>query len=83
MLGELLQTLEADGMERLRWRVCREFGVLPGGRDKRLTDRELIWCGLNMILDRRNAAGRAGEIPVNPAFDPNKFERMACRDEGS
>ena len=38
--------------ERLRWRVLKQFGVLPGEkRAKRMTRRELLYCVLQQQLD--------------------------------
>ncbi len=38
--------------ERLRWRVLKEFRVLPGEeRAKRMTQREYLYCILQQWLD--------------------------------
>ena len=38
--------------ERLRWRVLKQVGVLPGEkRAKRMTRRELLYCVLQQQLD--------------------------------
>lgn len=46
------KSLKHAPAERLRWRVLKEFGVLPGeGRAKRMTDREFLYCTLQLWLD--------------------------------
>lgn len=42
--------------ERLRWRVLKQFGVLPGEkRARRMTRRELLYCVLQQQLDGEEA----------------------------
>ena len=54
MLDTVLQMLTEHPLERLKWRVCREFGVLPGAEAARqLTDYDYICCGVNLLLDKR------------------------------
>ena len=76
---ELITKLSADPVGRLRWRVCREFGVLPSSRAARaLSDRQVVFCGAQMVLDRRGRAGRAGEeCASNGSFDPARFRALA------
>ncbi len=77
MIQGVLQELAADPLGRLRWRVLREFGVLPGSRLERgLSDAACLHCGLHMVLD-------TGWTPmeVNPNFDPAVFRRR--REEAS
>ena len=46
--------LEQEDYERLKWRVLRAFGVLPGeARARRMTDREYLYCAAQMMLDER------------------------------
>lgn len=48
------QALEQEDYERLKWRVLRAFGVLPGeARARRMTDREYLYCAAQMMLDER------------------------------
>ena len=75
MLEEELRRLEAAPLERLRWRVLKHFGVLPGSRQARaLRDRECVRCGLHMVLDQR-AREHSGGGGVNPAVDMAAFAR--------
>ena len=79
MLEEELRRLEAAPLERLRWRVLKHFGVLPGSRQARaLRDRECVRCGLHMVLDQR-AREHSGGAEVNPAFDMEIFARRKER----
>jgi hypothetical protein len=77
MTEELLEALDGDARERLRWMVLREFGVLPGSREaKALTDTELLRCAGHMVLDLRRMSRRHGEGGRNPTFDTARFERL-------
>lgn len=77
-LEELLSELEARPMERLRWRVLREFGVLPGSaRARELSDLECLICGAHMVLDGRGTTGGSdGESAVNESFDRERFDGL-------
>lgn len=69
MIQRMLQELADDPLGRLRWRVLREFGVLPGSQlDQELSDADCLYCGLHMALDM-------GWTPIemNPNFDPVVF----------
>lgn len=71
MMQELLQQLEQDALARLRWRVLRQFSVLPGSaQDAALTDAMVLRCGLHMVLDK--AVGQPWE---NPQFALEEFLR--------
>lgn len=76
---EIIARLEGDYIARLRWLVLKEFGVLPGSkRAGELSDRELIRCGAQMVLDKRAAreagtACGADESGINLAFDNRRF----------
>ena len=49
-----MQALEQEDYERLKWRVLRAFGVLPGeARARRMTDREYLYCAAQMMLDEQ------------------------------
>ncbi len=51
--------LEQARYERLRWRVLRLFGALPTEeRARRMTDRDYLWCALNLALDQEEELGR-------------------------
>lgn len=77
-LEELLRELEARPIERLRWRVLREFGVLPGTVVAReLSDLECLICGAHMVLDgRRAGADSPLEAAVNESFDQERFKGL-------
>lgn len=80
---ELIEKLSCDPVARLRWRVCREFHILPFSRAaKRMTDRQVVFCGAQMVLDRRERDGaRAGEEARNGGFDKARFARLAEESE--
>lgn len=60
---------DISAMERLRWLVCREFGVLPGSAP--LSDGDYLKCGLNMLMDRQAAS------PLNNSeFDEARFSAL-------
>ena len=51
--------LREDPGERLRWRVLRQFGVLPTeGRARAMRDRDYLWCLANGLLDREEELER-------------------------
>lgn len=62
---------EISAMERLRWIVCGNFGVLPGSVS--LSGADWLRCGANMLLDRRQKASREIE---NPGFDRERFDEL-------
>lgn len=46
-------SLEGATYVRLQWRVLRAFGALPTEeRVLAMTDRDYLWCALNLALDR-------------------------------
>lgn len=46
------KSLEHAPYERLKWRVLKEFGALPAEeRARKMTDRDFLWCVLNLMLD--------------------------------
>ena len=52
-IRELRRELGEDAYQRLRWRVLRTMGALPGEqRVKDMTDGDYMYCILNMWLDR-------------------------------
>lgn len=75
---ELIEKLADDPVGRLRWRVCRAFGILPFSRAARqMTDREAVFCGAQMVLDRREGDGtRSFEGAQNSGFDKFRFEAL-------
>ena len=79
MLDTVLRMLAEHPMERLKWRVCREFGVLPGSETARqLTDYDYVCCGANLLLDKRarEQSQPAESAAVNPQFDPARFAAL-------
>lgn len=76
---ELLERLAGDPVGRLRWRVCREFRVLPCSRTaRRMSDREAVAYGAQMVLDRREKSGGAGfETARNGDFDEKRFAALS------
>ena len=48
------EALKEQEYERLKWRVLKRFGVLPGeARARRMTDREYLYCAAQMMLDEQ------------------------------
>ena len=80
MLESVLRMLAEHPMERLKWRVCREFGVLPGSElALQLTDYDYVWCGANLLLDKRlREQSQTAETveAINPQFDPARFAAL-------
>jgi len=51
--------LEHAPYERLKWRVLREFRALPTeARVQGMTDRDYLWCLLQMTLDEEEKLER-------------------------
>ena len=49
-----MQALSQEDYERLKWRVLKQFGVLPGeARARRMTDRDYLYCAAQLMLDER------------------------------
>lgn len=69
---ELMSTLSADPMERLRWRVLREFNVLPSSEEARkMSDDDCIRFAAHMLIDKN------GIDSPNPNFSMEKYlEKM-------
>ena len=75
-LDALLGRLRDDHRLRLRWRVTRLFGVLPGSREeKRLSDLDCLLCGLHLLLDLGETA-RDADGEQNAGFDLRTFETL-------
>jgi hypothetical protein len=75
---ELIEKLADDPLARLRWRVCREFEILPCSREaKRMSDRDVVLCGAQLVLDRRELRGRAVEGEQNSSFDEERFAALS------
>ena len=70
-----LRELRLDHLARLRWRVLREFGVLPGSEPAiALEDSDYVLCALNLLLDAD--LPEPYEPGSNPAFDLSRFEDL-------
>ncbi|MEG0035744.1 MAG: hypothetical protein RR743_03700 [Oscillospiraceae bacterium] len=82
--AELIERLENDPLERLKWLVLREFGVLPGSESAReLSDEDFVFCGAHLVLDARRAAavrplegGTFDEGGSNEDFDEECFLKL-------
>lgn len=78
-LAELTRELANSPVERLKWQVLRAFGALPTERRaKRMTDRDYLWCALNLLLDAPEAEitkGAAGG--ENASFDEERYRRLS------
>lgn len=64
------ETFELSAMDRLRWLVCKQFGVLPQGDSP--SEEDCLLCGINMVLDQQAAAG----FLSGSSFDPVRFETL-------
>ena len=54
--ARLKKSLEHAPYARLQWRVLRAFGALPTEpRARAMTDRDYLWCALNLLLDGEEA----------------------------
>lgn len=73
---ELVSALEARPMERLRFRVLREFSVLPLSRQgRKMTDGQCLLYAAHMVLN----LGGEDEGERGESFDPMEFERKRRR----
>lgn len=77
--AELIETLANDPLARLRWRVCREFCVLPSSpAARRMSDRQVVECGAQMVLDlRARTCPPAVERASNEGFDKERFDALS------
>lgn len=58
-LEQVKKGLDSDAGERLRWRVLRQFHVLPAeARAKAMKGRDYLWCLANTLLDREEELGQ-------------------------
>lgn len=63
---ELISTVKAEPMERLRWTVLRAFNVLPCSEEaKSMSDDDCIRYAAHLLIDRG--------ISPNPNFSMEKF----------
>lgn len=75
---EVIRFLEGDAVQRLKWIVLREFGILPGSKQAReLKDKDFVICGANMVLDGRlRSRGGCVEGARNVCFDEKRFSEL-------
>jgi len=84
MIDGLLDALANDSMQRLRWRVLREFNTLPGSQDAlSLSDKDTVLAGLNMLLDLGARTSPYSEYEYNPSFDPQLFQDACAAEDDS
>lgn len=76
---EIIRRLEGDALERLKWLVLREFGVMPGSKTAgELSDEDFIFCGAHMVLDRGlRSEAPSGEGERNASFDEERFSQLS------
>lgn len=68
--GKLLEALEKDHMARLRHVVLTRFNICPLGlRARLISDRRIIECACQLVLDERGGEGGG-------SFDMERFIRM-------
>lgn len=72
---EIIERLEEDCLERLKWLVLREFRILPGSKmAKEPSDEDFVLCGAHMVLDNRLRADVSNsEGGRNGSFDEGRF----------
>lgn len=70
----LLEQARQDDMARLRWLLCRTFGVAPWSKlGRSLSEADCLALAAQLVLDGE-APGPA--VTENPAFDSARFQRM-------
>ncbi|PKM72480.1 MAG: hypothetical protein CVU91_08805 [Firmicutes bacterium HGW-Firmicutes-16] len=76
---EIIRQLEGNSMERLKWLVLRQFGVLPRSKTAgELSDEDFIVCGAHMVIDRRlRSDAPSGEGGTNGSFDEGRFSQLS------
>lgn len=72
---EIIKRLEGNHLERLKWLVLREFGILPGSKmAKEPSDEDFVLCGAHMVLDNRLRSDFSDlEEGQNGSFDERRF----------
>ena len=76
---DIIQQLERDYLERLKWLVLREFRILPGSKAAdEISDKDFILCGAHMVLDHkmRSESGDS-ERGRNSSFDEERFSVLS------
>lgn len=87
MIQKLIAQLEEKPLERLRFRVLREFKTLPSApAAKAMSDWDVILCGIHLLLDAKEAVQTSSkeegvytmDLPEvdmfeNPSFDIETF----------
>lgn len=76
---EIIDRLEGDYLERLKWLVLREFRILPGSKlAKETSDEDFVLCGAHMVLDNRLCSDVSNlEAGLNGAFDESRFRVLS------
>ena len=71
MTERLLESLERDEFDRLRWLVCRGLGLRPGSVTERLMSRRsVLRCACHMVLDGQS------DISESSGFDMERFRKL-------
>ncbi len=77
---ELIAALDAGPMERLRFVVLREFGVLPCSRAaRRMSDADCLRIAAHMAAGIVGADRNEGAECYNSAFDERRFKQLGGR----
>ena len=72
MLEKMAKAAE-NPRSRLRWLVLSRFGIVPfSPPGRRISDREIMLCAMNLLMDRNSGGG----AEFNPDFDRERFERL-------
>ena len=67
-VDELMIKLSSDPMERLRWRVLREFKLLPSSDEARkMSDEDCIRFAVHMLIDK------TGSFTPNAGFSMEEY----------
>ncbi len=80
MTQRLLEELDGDCLERLKWLVCRRLGILPGSWGwYAMTARRVIRFACHLALDARERgefADGGAERETAEEFDLERFREL-------
>lgn len=76
MTDSLLQQLNGDHWERLRWLVCRRLGVPPW---RPLSRKTVLKCALHLALDAQDPPPPDTERADGSSFDFDRFRQLGGR----
>lgn len=75
---ELILSLKADPVERLRWTVLRAFNVLPCSAEaKEMSDEDCLRFAAHMLIDKAGGVSHS-----NPNFNMERFINIREAEDG-